>query len=250
MSEHYEDRSPEQLQHDLERTRAEMADTLETLRRKLSPGELLDQALDYLKGSGAGQFSRNLGDTVTHNPIPVTLIGVGIAWLMLAGSRDGHPSRPWGTAERAQSRVGEAASSAADKAGQMRQGARERAQEAGAHMRDTAHSLQERIGDTAGHMREQTRSQMTRARETFGYLRDEHPLILGVLGFALGAALGAGLPPTRREDELIGEVRDEYIQKAREAGEEQLEKVKPVATAASEAAKKEADKQDLLARPQ
>jgi hypothetical protein len=48
MSENYEQRSPEQLQRDIERTRAEMGDTLDTIRRKLSPGQLLDEALDYL----------------------------------------------------------------------------------------------------------------------------------------------------------------------------------------------------------
>jgi hypothetical protein len=246
MSEHYAERSPEQIQRDIEYTRAEMADTLETLRRKFTPGELLDQTLGYLKGSGAGQFSQNLGDTVKHNPVPVALMGVSIAWLMLAGARDGHPARPKGTTDQAQSRMGEAASSAADKAGQMIQGTRERADAVGTSLSGAAHSAQEQVGKTAGYMREQVRLQATRARETFDSLRNESPWILGVLGFALGAALGAGLPPTRREDELMGEVRDEYVQKATEASTEQLEKVKHVAATASVAAMEEADKQELL----
>lgn len=250
MSEHSAERSPEQIQREIDHTRTEMADTLETLRRKLTPGQLLDQTLEYLKGSGAGQFSQNLGDTVKHNPIPVTLMGISMAWLMLAGARDGHPTRSWGTADHAQRRMGEAVSSATDTAGQMVQGVRERVDETGTRMRNMAYSAQERVGETAGAMRAQVRSQAARARETFDSLRHESPWILGVLGFALGAALGAGLPPTRREDELMGQVRDEYVQQAREAGAEQLEKVKPVAAAASEAAKEEADKQDLLARPQ
>jgi hypothetical protein len=112
-----------------------------------------------------------------------------------------------------------------------------------------AQEARERIGKTAGSMRAQVRSQAARARETFDSLRHESPWMLGMLGLALGAVLGASLPSTRHEDALMGEVRDEYVQQAKEASAEQLEKAKHVATTASEAAKEEADRQDLLARP-
>lgn len=245
MSERYEDRSPEQIQHDIERTRAEMADTLETLRQKLSPGELLDQTIDYLKGSGAGQFSHNLGETVKHNPVPVALIGIGIAWLMMGGSRDPQWSSPGVNVYRTQSRRGEGTGSATGTVGQMAREAQERAHEAGARLSNMAHNAQERMSDTAEYMRDRMRSQAGRARETFDYLRYDHPMVLGALGFALGAAMGAGLPPTHREDALFGEVRDEYVQRAQEAGQEYLEKAKQVATAAGEAAKEQAGRENL-----
>ena len=82
-------------------------------------------------------------------------------------------------------------------------------------------------------------------KDTYNYLRTEQPLILGVLGFALGAALGAGIPPTRQEDELMGEMRDEYVQRAKEMGEEYLEQGKQMAMAAGEAAKEQAGKEGL-----
>ena len=263
MSEHYDNRSPEEIQRDIDRTRAEIGETIETIRQKMSPGELLDQALDYFKNSGPSQFTSNLGETVKNNPVPVTLIGLGIGWLMLAGSRDSHPSRTWGTSSHTRDSVGAAASSTAAKAGQMMQGARERTGAAREHMGEMAHSAQERMGEAsarlgevaegaryqmgeaAARMRHQVRSQSAQARDTFNYLRDEQPLILGVLGFALGAALGAGLPPTRHEDELMGEMRDEAMNRVREVGAEQLDKAKHVATAASEAAMEEADKEGV-----
>jgi hypothetical protein len=123
MSEYNDHSNPEQIQRDIDRTRAEMGETLEMIRHKLSPGELLDQALSYLKDSGVGQFSRNLGATVQHHPIPVALLGVSIAWLMLVGSRESRSSHPWITTERIHSKADDGASSMADKPGQRETGA-------------------------------------------------------------------------------------------------------------------------------
>jgi Protein of unknown function (DUF3618) len=259
MNENYEHKSSEQIQRDIDRTRAEMGNTLDTIREKLSPGQLIDQALDYLKRNAPGQFANNLGETVKQNPVPASLIGIGIAWLMMAGSRDPHPSSSWTTDGRSHSKLGEAASSATAKAGQVIQGVRERAGEASGRIGEMAHSAQERVGEArerigemahsaqerVGEAANRIRYQTVRAKDTYNYLRTEQPLILGVLGFALGAALGAGIPSTRQEDELMGEMRDEYVHRAKEMGEEQLEKVKQVAVAAGEAAKEQAGKEGL-----
>ena len=246
MSEPHETRNSEQLQREIERTRAEMGETLESIRHKLSPGELFDQALDYFKRSGPSEFTRNLGDTVKHNPVPVTLIGLGIGWLMMSGSRDADTAPTEGTASGIGQRVSAVSSGAASGAGQMMQGARERAGAARERIGEMAHGARERSGETyermseaANRLRHQVGYQSVRGRDTFNYLRDEQPLILGVLGFALGAALGAGLPATRREDELMGEMRDAYVHKAREMGEEQLDKAKQVVATAGRAAQEQ-----------
>jgi hypothetical protein len=263
MSEHYDNRSPEEIQRDIERTRAEMGETIETIRQKMSPGELVDQAINYFKDSGPSQFTSNLGETVKNNPVPVTLIGLGLGWLMLAGSRDSQPSRTWATASHARDSMSAAASSTAAKAGQMMQGARERTGAARERMGEMVHNAQEhvgeastrigemaegaryQVGEAATRMRDQVRSQSAQARDMFTYLRDEQPLLFGVLGFALGAAVGAGLPPTRHEDELMGEMRDEAMHRAREAGAEQLDKAQHVVTAASEAATEQAHQEGI-----
>ena len=52
MSEPHDTRNSEQIQGDIKRTRAAMGETLESIRHKLSPGELFEQALDYFKSSG------------------------------------------------------------------------------------------------------------------------------------------------------------------------------------------------------
>ena len=84
-----------------------------------------------------------------------------------------------------------------------------------------------------------------RAREGIVETFYEHPLVLGSIGLAVGAAIGAALPPTRTEDELMGETRDRLKREAEEAGREQFAKARAAAGAAVDAAREEADRQGL-----
>lgn len=78
----------DRIEQDLDRTRARLDATIGALQDKLSPGQLLDQGLAYLKDSGGSEFARNLGYNVKANPMPVALVATGIAWLMMGGSRE------------------------------------------------------------------------------------------------------------------------------------------------------------------
>jgi ElaB/YqjD/DUF883 family membrane-anchored ribosome-binding protein len=278
MSESQDTRTPEQIQREIQQTRSEMSETLDAIRDKLSPGEILDQALTYFRshrsGDGAGMsetashWASSLGDTIKQNPVPVALIGAGLAWLMMGGSR--HPARPephtrpydtpdvtvYNAYNAPLAGTQEHSGSLRERAGEMASGVQERLSAAGervSHAAATtresvshaAASARERVGETAEYLRHQARQQGGKTKETFNYLRDEQPLVLGALGFALGAALGAGLPPTRREDELMGEARDQVVQRAQELGEEQLDKAKHVASAAGNAALDQAHQEGL-----
>lgn len=77
------------IERDLEHTRSRLDATIDALQQKLSPGEIFEQALDYMKESGGGEFGRNLVATMRDNPVPVALVGIGLAWLMVAGPREG-----------------------------------------------------------------------------------------------------------------------------------------------------------------
>lgn len=74
------DRSPEELQYDIERHRHNLDSVLSELGNKLSPGELLDEGLNYLR-TGPGEFVTELAHTAKRNPVPVVLTAVGLAWL-------------------------------------------------------------------------------------------------------------------------------------------------------------------------
>lgn len=75
----------EQLEREAEQTRAEIASMLEELRSRMTPGQIVDQILDFARNSTGGQFFQNLRRQVTENPVPVTLMGAGLAWFLLSG---------------------------------------------------------------------------------------------------------------------------------------------------------------------
>jgi hypothetical protein len=101
------------------------------------------------------------------------------------------------------------------------------------------------MADRAHDARARARHYGSRARQ--GVLRtlDEQPLVLGAIGLAIGAAVGAALPPTEAEDRLMGDVRDEALRRATKAGRAQADKARAAAGAVVGAAREEAGKQGL-----
>ena len=80
-------KSADEVEREVQQSRAEVEEALEAIQERLSPGQLFDQAVDYMRGSGGNEFLRNLGATVRDNPVPIVLMSTGLAWLMLAGPR-------------------------------------------------------------------------------------------------------------------------------------------------------------------
>src|SRR5690606_12698936 len=203
-------------------------------------------------------------------PPPILLVAAGgIAGLMrwnddgAAGERPGHrlaygrgdPTRlepplagsRWDTA---------AGAGAREQHGDMAARAREVAAETGARISDTAERAREVVSDTAeraaaGISRAVgdatgTASDLGRqARSQFYDLVDKHPLVLGGIGLAIGAALAAAMRPTETEARLVGETSDRFRRRARELGEAQFERAQAIAERAYEAGWHEARAQGL-----
>jgi Protein of unknown function (DUF3618) len=77
----------ERLEREAEEIRAQLAETLEELRTRMTPGRVVDQVIDYTRDSPAAEFLRNLRREVRENPMPLVLMGIGIVWLLLASNR-------------------------------------------------------------------------------------------------------------------------------------------------------------------
>src|SRR5690242_19632674 len=108
----------EQLERETEQARADIAGTLDELRARMTPGHVLDQLTDRMNAGATAAFARNLRDQTVNNPLPVALIGTGLAWLML-GHRGGAAASDLSDTTSRASRVGrEAVKEAADAAGQ------------------------------------------------------------------------------------------------------------------------------------
>ena len=256
---HNGERRPEEIQAQIARTRGDMDATLSAIEQRLTPGQLMDQGLDYLRNSGGREFVSNLGGSLKNNPIPVALMGIGMAWLMATGNRK--PGYAYTPPEGMQTessgpgmmqRASEGMSSAKDRLSQTSHSARERIGGLGQSTRDrigqAGQGARERvgqIGQTARNQMERMRYQAERVRTGYDSIVQDQPLVLGAIGFAIGALMAAGLPRTRHEDELMGEASDRLTERAKETGREQLDKAKQVATAAKDAAMGEAQKQGL-----
>ena len=76
------------IEEDLAQTRSRMSSRLGDLQERLTPDRIIDDVVDYVKGSDGGDFARNLMAGAKRNPIPTAIAGIGLAWLMVANSRD------------------------------------------------------------------------------------------------------------------------------------------------------------------
>jgi ElaB/YqjD/DUF883 family membrane-anchored ribosome-binding protein len=74
---------------------------------------------------------------------------------------------------------------------------------------------------------------------------EERPLAVGVAALALGLLAGVALPATRREDQLLGDARDDLLDSAREAGRDALAQGREVARSAVERVKESVREQEL-----
>ena len=87
-----------------------------------------------------------------------------------------------------------------------------------------------------GNLATQTRYQTRRAEDRLRQALRENPLGVAAVAMAIGSAVGLALPETERERELMGEARDNLIERAQEAASETVDKVQRVASEVMEGA--------------
>jgi gas vesicle protein len=96
---------------------------------------------------------------------------------------------------------------------------------------DTAGGATSRVGDATPD-REQVAQQARRAKG----LAQENPLGLAIGSIAVGFIAGLLVPSTRVEDEKLGEMSDQVIDKAKQTGQEALQHGKQVAQETAQSA--------------
>jgi ElaB/YqjD/DUF883 family membrane-anchored ribosome-binding protein len=225
-------RRPEQILTDIHRTRDELEKTLVAIEHRLTPGQLVDQGVDYLRHSGANEFVHNLGGAAKQNPLPVALVGIGLAWLMALGRQ---PAQNYDSSVST-SNLRERASGALQSASETLSSTKERVSGNVTSMRERASDTVRGVRDRASQATDTAREQWERARGGLDYLVHEQPLALGAIGLALGAVLGAAAPRTRQEERLMGDASRGLAEKAREMGSQQLEKAQETVRQVAESA--------------
>ena len=79
-------RHSEQLEREVEDAREELATSLEELRLKMTPREIVEEVVDYARETPVGDFARNLARDVRASPLPLLVIFAGIAWAAIASA--------------------------------------------------------------------------------------------------------------------------------------------------------------------
>lgn len=231
------DQTSDAIQREAERSRARVTSTLDELKDRLTPGQIID---DLMKGSGGGAsaFMSNLGSSLRDHPIPALLIGAGVLMYMSSGN---------GTTSGSEGSSGEGVVSSAARAVSdgLKSGV-EAAQGAMSNASDIASGLKDKIGSTASSASSQVREfgDGMAARTVPNFLEDQ-PLVMGALGFALGAFLGTALPTSDTEDALMGTKSDALKNAAIKAGKETAQHVGDVAVKVAHEASEEANRQGL-----
>jgi len=213
----------EQLEREAEQNRVRLTETLDELRARVTPGQVLDQLIDYFGDGAGGEVVRNFGQQVRRNPLSVAVVGAGLAWLMI-GNRPSDPAAGRGTridraerkaaarlaalSDRTTTSAGDRATAASDAARRARMSADSAYRSASDAVSEAAH----KASDTAASIGRNAAA----ARRTLADLCNDQPLVLAGLGLALGAALGTALPSTETERQLMGEPADALRRRAQE----------------------------------
>lgn len=78
-------RTPDQIERDIERDRAKLADAFDALQDKFSPEAVVREVADGFRRHG-GEFGTAVTRSVKQNPLALAVTGVGLAWLMFGRS--------------------------------------------------------------------------------------------------------------------------------------------------------------------
>ncbi|MET3584452.1 hypothetical protein ABID21_000547 [Pseudorhizobium tarimense] len=271
----------EELEHEIAQDRLRIEERMDAIQAKMSPGQILDEAIQYAKSSGGSEYISNLGNAMKTNPIPVALMGISMAWLMAnpgatrrteevqyhddeyplaqvtgtvrrvgpvkhdgesryshftdeagkryraltdeSGRRAGHFMDEAGKTYRGfADATGRQVHDIRDEAGRLFDEASgwisktwrqmgSSASRAGSSVMGGARSVgnsARSVGNSAMSMGSSVRGQAGHLNDTIARQFQDQPLIGGALAFALGAAIGAALPNTRRENEALGETAE------------------------------------------
>jgi ElaB/YqjD/DUF883 family membrane-anchored ribosome-binding protein len=230
------------------------------------------QSMNKSVNQGLDEISKSEAFTVMRaNPLALSLIGLGVGLLLMNGykkkstyryaDRDGghqgkgayasggasysknQPSMLKsaqdtisGTASSAYESVGNAASGAYDSvsnvAGSAYSGVTGAATTAYSSVTGAASNAVSGVTDYAGKAYEKVGDLRSQAAESYDYYIEENPLAVGAVALALGAAVGMALPSTRVEGHLMGETKQQLLQKAQDTAGDLVDKVKQVASEA------------------
>jgi Protein of unknown function (DUF3618) len=216
----------------------------------------LGKAGKFMKSVGKELSKSDVGKVARKNPFPLVLIGLGVGLLAYEGfgkkkSRPNYryankkylddnedyadsKSSAKSALKSATGKITDVTSTAyksvSDATGTAIHAVSDAASSAYGTVTDAASNTYSSIGSLAGDTYEKVGDYSHQAREQYEYHIEENPLAVGAVALALGAAVGLAIPSTRYEGELLGEYREQLLDKAHTAAGDLVDKAKQFAT--------------------
>lgn len=290
-----EGQNPDQIRHDIQRTRQHMTSTVNAIQDKLSPQHLVHEATSAVHDATIGRAEQvmndvsdtvqnagtNILDTIRENPIPAVLAAAGLGWLAYKAITNAQSNnqyndgyRNYGNGYRSDSSyrgvngytagydqfgrrlpayqgysqsygqnygqnqsamsqatnaVQDAASNVANKAQDVASNVASTVQDAAGNVAETAQQWANQAQDEAQQLGYEAEWQMERAKNWLERTWESNPLAVGAAALAAGAIIGGLLPETPMEDRLMGDTRDNLLQKAEGVAQETVQKAQSAA---------------------
>lgn len=247
------DPTVEELKAEISQTQGELQQTLAEIQERLSPSHIAEQARNSVRdatigrvahmadraGETAGRMAeqtrnatRSLPQPLRENPLPVAMIGLGVAWL-IARTRAQRRDAEWRINEwsDAPGYGGEAAHGPESAyggypgAGSVGVGAAAGGEYGDAGWSASGAAATRRIGDAARRSAGTVSRTAAHTRQRLSRTLDDNPMMLGAVALAAGALIGTMLPGTQIEDSYLGETRDNVLDSARDMAHSAVEQI-------------------------
>jgi len=219
----------------------------------------IGKAVNFMKNVGDGVAHSGTFKTVKKNPFPFALIGLGTGLLVYqsmnwkSSSRRGNgrasgrgfyedntPARndevsAFRSAKRSVGDVsGRAYDGISDKASSAYETVSKTAGSAYDSVTGAVNSAYTGAGEMANRAYDRAGEYGNLAYEKYDETLEEHPLALGAIALAVGAAVGFAIPSTNYEGRVMGEARENLVQRTQDAAGSLVDKAKQVANEAGQ----------------
>ena len=252
----------EEIRLELARTRAEMSEAVYAIQGRMEPQYIREQATSQAKDT-AREAGSSVVDTIKNNPVPTALTGagiVGLGWLVVNVSKGDSGNSGQQSVTQQNGSKGSSHNNSSERSHPTyyeglefreresegsSQGAGDRAREAGGQARERAGQIGSQLQDRAKGAGGQAQEQAQRVKGGFQKILQESPLALGALAAGVGAAVALAVPGTSKENEMMGETRDNLVEQGKQSARETREKVQRVIEEGRSSAEQEAQRQEL-----
>jgi hypothetical protein len=219
-----------EIRAEIEETRLEMGGTLHELGDRLDPGHLMNQAKENVREATIGRVEETakgmtdmVMETIKRNPIPAAMAGAGLALLWMnksSGSSNGNGNGRYAYDGRGYSASYPYGSGQSDQGGGIGAKAGEAVSAVGSTVGDAAGT----VGQTAQQVTGEVVDRGQQAAQEVGWrverFMQASPLAVGAIAIGAGALVGALVPETEQERQVLGDASRQVASTVRDTVDE------------------------------